>query len=134
MEPSDEVHSTRLRDTLMRVLERMISPRSLDVDIQGEEWFQHTAITIAADAGGHILGVLISLLLAAATGRLDLAIAGLFGAGKSRAAAVVLIAMPIVNPQVKLMVICKENSAARSFVQLIESLKQPEQVLQLSSQ
>ena len=56
----------------------MISPRSLDLDIQGEEWFQHTAITIAADADGHILGVLISLLLAAATGRLDLAIAGLF--------------------------------------------------------
>ena len=132
MEPRDEVHSTRLCDTLMRVLERMISPRSLDLDIQGEEWFQHTAIiTIAADADGHILGVLISLLLAAATGRLDLAIAGLFGAGKSRAAAVVLIAMPIVNPQVKLMVICKENSAARSFVQLIEGFKPPEQVLQL---
>ena len=75
--------------------------------------------------------MLISLLLAAATGRLDLAIAGLFGAGKSRAAAVVLIAMLIVNPQVKLMVICQENSAARAFVQRIESLKPPPHVLQL---
>ena len=59
-----------------------------------------------------------AMLMAACTGRLDLSIAGLFGAGKSRAAAVLLIGMLIVNPDVKVLVICKENSAARFFVQL----------------
>ena len=29
----------------------------------------------------------------------------------------------IINPQTKILVICKENSAARSFLQLIESLE-----------
>ena len=40
----------------------------------------------AEDRDGHIVGVLIALLMAAATGR----VADLFGAGKSRAAAVAL--------------------------------------------
>ena len=52
------------------------------------------------------------MLMAACTGRLDLSIAGLFGAGKSRAAPVLLVGMLIVNPDVKVLVICKENSAA----------------------
>ena len=71
------------------------------------------------------MGVLIRLLIAAVTGRMDLAVAGLFGVGKSRAAAVVVIGMLIINPQTKIMVICKENSAARSFLQLIEGLEPP---------
>ena len=47
MEARDDIQSTRLRDTLSRVLERMISPTSLALGIRGEEWFQQTAITIA---------------------------------------------------------------------------------------
>ena len=102
----------------MRVLERMISPRSLELGFEGEAWFQQTAISLAEDKDGHIVGVLIALLMAAATGRMDPAVAGLFGAGKSRAAAVVVIGT----------LVCKENSAARSFLQLIESLCPPEAV------
>ena len=70
-----------------------------------------------------------AMLMAAYTGRLDLSIAGLFGAGKSRAAAVLLVGMLIVNPDVKVLVICKENSAARSFVQLLLSTSPPATVL-----
>ena len=79
-------------------LERMISPRTLDLGIEGEAWFQKTAIALAEDKDGHIVGVLIALLMAAATGRMDLAVAGLFGAGKSRAAAVAVIGTLIINP------------------------------------
>ena len=64
--------------------------------------------------------------LARLTGRIDLCVAGLFGAGKSRAAAVMLVGMLIATPSAKVLVVCKENSAARSFLQLVESLKPPE--------
>ena len=49
--------------------------------------------------------------------------------GKSRAAAVLLIGMLIVNSDVKVLVICKENNAARSFVQLLLSTSPPASVL-----
>ena len=131
LEPPDELHQTQLKDTLMRVLERMIFPERLAFGIEGEEWFQRTAISLAEDKDGHIVGVLIALILAAATGRMDLAVAGLFGAGKSRAAAVVVIGTLIINPQAKILVVCKENSAARSFLQLIESLEPPDTIRRL---
>ena len=69
-------HQTQLKDTLIRVLERMISPKTLALGIDGEEWFQRTAIGLVEDKDGHIVGVLIALLMAAATGRIDLTVAG----------------------------------------------------------
>ena len=114
LEHPDEVHQTQLKDTLMRVLERMISPKTLELGIDGEEWFQKTAIGLAEDRDGHIVGVLIALLMAVATDRLDLAVAGLFGASKSRAAAVAVIGTLIINPQAKILVVCKENSDRKS--------------------
>ena len=53
-----------------------------------------------------------------ADGQIDLCVAGLFGAGKSRAAAVMLVGMLISCPSAKVLVVCKENAAARSFLQL----------------
>ena len=70
LETPDEFHQTQLKDTLMRVLERKISPRTLELGIDGEEWFRRTAIGLAEDRDGHIVGVLIALLMAAATGRM----------------------------------------------------------------
>ena len=52
LEPRDEVHQTKLKDTLIRVLERMISSKTLDLGIEGEEWFQTRAITLAEDTDG----------------------------------------------------------------------------------
>ena len=42
---------------------------------------------------GHVLTVAVALLLAILTGRSDLCIAGVFGAGKTRSLAVLLIAL-----------------------------------------
>ena len=129
LEPPNEVLRTRLIDTLTRTLERMLSPISLQPDSETGDWFLQTGLVLAEDADGHILGAITAMLMAAYTGRLDLSIAGLFGAGKSRAAAVLLVGMLIVNPDVKVLVICKENSAARSFVQLLLSTSPPASVL-----
>ena len=57
---------------------------------------------------------------------MDLCVAGLFAAGKSSAAAVMLVGMLIANPHAKILVVRKENAAARSFLQLIDSLRPPE--------
>ena len=66
------------------------------------------------------------MAMAALTGRMDLCVAGLFGAGKSRAAAVMLVGMLIANPDARILVVCKENAAWRSFLQLVDSLRPPE--------
>ena len=46
-------------------------------------------------------------------------------AGKSRAAAVMMVGMLIASPSAKVLVVCKENAAARSFLQFVESLQPP---------
>ena len=48
-EPPDEVYRTRVKDTLIWVLERMISPRTLALGIEEKVWFQETAIALAED-------------------------------------------------------------------------------------
>lgn len=58
------------------------------------------------------------LSMALAIGRLDLAIAGLGGAGKTRAAALIILALASIDPEVRIAVVSKEN-AARSTAHLI---------------
>ena len=50
-------------------------------------------LPLAAHGDGHILTVSIALLLAILTGRFELCIAGVFGAGKTRSLTVLLIAL-----------------------------------------
>ena len=88
LKPPNEILRTRLLDTLTRTLERLISPQSLEPQQEQEDWFLYTASELANDADGHILGATTAMFMAANTGRLDVSIAGLFGAGKSRDAAV----------------------------------------------
>ena len=57
---------------------------------------------------------------------MDLCVAGLFGAGKSRAAAVMMVGMLIADPSAKVLVVYKENAEARSFLQVVESVQPPE--------
>ena len=57
------------------------------------------------------------MAMAGLTGRMegDMCIAGLFGAGKSRAAAVMLVGMLIACPKAKVLVVCKENGSCSVF-------------------
>ena len=50
----------------------MILPRTLDLGIEGEVWFQKTAVILAEDTAGHNVGVLTASGWRAATGRVDL--------------------------------------------------------------
>ena len=61
---------------------------------------------------GHFLSKVSSLVLAILTGRTDLCVSGVFGAGKTRAAAALIAELMIVEPDLNLMVMTKENTAA----------------------
>ena len=111
-----------LRDALVRVLHRFLLPA------------EYSASSIPHDAAlqdGHVLAVITALSMALATGRLDLAVAGLFGAGKTRAVAVLYAALLAVEPQLKLAAVCKEDNAACAMANLLVSLNLPNEVYRL---
>ena len=58
---------------------------------------------------GHVLATLSAIVLALCEGRTVLAISGVFGAGKTRSAAVLLAGLLVFDPSLKLMVLTKEN-------------------------
>ena len=61
------------------------------------------------------------------TNRLDLCIQGLFGAGKSKSMAVLILALIEIDTtnSLKILFICKENSGTRSFADLLLWLDPP---------
>ena len=101
--------------------------------IQGEpyHWIRSTAISFAAELDGHVLGTLCAVTMALLTNRLDLCIQGLFGAGKSKSMAVLILALLEldVTDSLKILFTRKENSGTRSFADLLLWLDPPSEVL-----
>ena len=73
----------------------------------------------------HFLAVLSALVQFVLEGRTDLPISGVFGAGKTRAAAAMITGLLVMDPSLKVMVVTKENAAAHAFAKHIESLQLP---------
>ena len=69
------------------------SSQTVDSLQEHQGWFVAVAYPLVDTRDGHILGVATAMAMAELTGRMDLCVAGLFGAGKSRAAAVMLVGM-----------------------------------------
>ena len=59
----------------------------------------------------HVLATISAVVLALREGRTGLSISGVFGAGKTRSAAVLLAGLLVFEPDLKLMVVTKENVA-----------------------
>ena len=101
--------------------------------IKGEphNWTRRTAISYAAELDGHVLGTLCAVTMALLTNRLDLCIQGLFGAGKSKSMAILILALLEldVSDKIKILFLCKENSGTRSFADLLLWLDPPSGVL-----
>ena len=76
---------------------------------------------------GHVLGTLCAVTMALLTNRLDLCIQGLFGAGKSKSMAVLILALIEIDTtnSLKILFIYKENSGTRSFADLLLWLDPP---------
>ena len=77
----------------------------------------------------HLLASAIGLTLALLTGRTDLCTAGVFGAGKTRAAAAVIVGLIAIDPTLSIMVCTKENAAAQAFAEHVVSMQLPDILL-----
>ena len=73
----------------------------------------------------HFLAVLTVLVQSILEGRTDCPISGVFGAGKTRAAAAMIAGLLVMDHTLKVMVVTKENAAAHAFAKHIESLQLP---------
>ena len=77
----------------------------------------------------HLLASAIGLTLALITGRTDLCSAGVFGAGKTRAAAAVIVGLIAIDPSLSIMICTKENAAAQAVAERIVSMQLPDDLL-----
>ena len=101
IEQRSELARLQLVDTVVQTLERLLVPAGRLTVQEHQEWFADVAYPLVNTRDGHILGVATAMAMAGLTGRMDLCVAGLFGAGKSRAAAVMLVGMLIACPSAK---------------------------------
>ena len=122
MEGNKRSHLLHLCGQLLRLV---LIPCHIEDEPYG--WTRTTALSFAAELDGHVLGTLCAVTMALLTNRLDLCIQGLFGAGKSKSMAVLLLALVEIDDtdSLKILFICKENSGTRSFADLLLWLNPP---------
>ena len=102
-----------------QLLKQVLTP--CHIAIEASQWIRTTALSYAAEMDGHVLGTLCAVTMALLTNRLDLCIQGLFGAGKSKSMAILILALLEldVDHRLKILFLCKENSGTHSFADLL---------------
>ena len=118
---------TKLTDALVRVLCRFLTPIGVALPGEHECYMRDCLLVLAGHGDGHVLTVAVAMLLAILTGRSDLCIAGVFGAGKTRSLAVLLIALSCELDDFSAVVYTKENVAAKALADQISDLSAPTQ-------
>lgn len=121
-----------LQSLLSQYLERLTTPWHISLPGKHDNWFRARVLPFAIDEDAHFLAVVTALQMALVTGRLDLSIQGLFGAGKSRAAALLIVGLMALDTEHRLnfMVICKENTGTKSFMRMIRYIGVPDELHQ----
>ena len=118
---------TKVTDALVRILRRFLTPVTIPMDGLHDQYFREGLLETAGHRDGHVLAVAIALLLAILTGRSDLCIAGVFGAGKTRSLAILLIALSCELEDFSAVVFTKENVAAKALADQISDMRPPTQ-------
>lgn len=118
---------TVMQSLLSKLLRRFLTPAHQVLPLPHDDWFRDRVLPIVAEKDAHALATVSAVAFALATGRLDLSIQGLFGAGKSRAAAILLAGLMALDTErrCRYQVICKENNGTRSFVGVLQYLRLP---------
>ena len=122
-----------LQSLLCKLLRRMLTPWHVPMpELKYDSWFRSRVLPIAADEDGHVVAATSAVALALATGKLDVCVQGLFGAGKSRAAAILLLGLMALDTEgdCHFQLICKENTGTRSFIEMVEYLEFPTEMYQ----
>ena len=117
-----------LRDAAIRLLRTILAPGQNDQDDEELASYKKACKDIRQQNDGRFLSMVTSLVLAIITGRTDLCVSGVFGAGKTRAAAALIAGLMIMEPALNLMVMTKENTAAKAFADHLLSLQLPDTV------
>ena len=101
-------------------------------ELRYDSWFRTKVLPIAADEDGHVVAATSAVALALATGKLDVCVQGLFGAGKSRAAAILVLGLMALDTEgdCHFQLICKENTGTRSFIEMVQYLEFPTEMYQ----
>ena len=97
-------------------------PQNLTED---EEQIRQALHPLVHNRDGHFLATLSALLLSLLEGKTDSPISGVFGAGKTRAAAAIIAGLITVDPSLKIMILTKENVASQAFAEHIIALSLP---------
>ena len=91
---------------------------SQDADSTAAPALARTILESVRNDGGHLIAVAASLALALRTGRTDLCIQGVFGAGKTRCLTLLLLWVGVTT-QESVTLVSKENPAGRAVAALI---------------
>ena len=106
-------------------IRRFLTPATVTLPGSHDLYLRDNLLASAGHGDGHVLTVTVALLLAILTGRSDLCIAGVFGAGKTRSLAVLLIALSCELDDFSAVVFTKENVAAKALADQVSDLSPP---------
>ena len=108
----------------LRLMQLVLTDRPQDVT-DDEEQIRQALHPLVHNRDGHFLATLSALLLSLLEGKTDCPISGVFGAGKTRAAAAIIAGLITVDPSLKIMIRTKENVASQAFAEHIIGLSLP---------
>lgn len=96
---------------------------SANIENEAQAALKEALLPLLQLADGHMLATLSAVVLALCEGRTGIAISGVFGAGKTRSAAVLLAGLLVFEPALQLMVLTKENVAAHAVAEHLVALR-----------
>ena len=112
----------------VKLLKFALNSYSTEAANPAEEALWHALYPLLCNPDEHVLATLAALVLALVEGRTDLPLSGAVGAGKTRSAAILVVGLLVFEPNLKLMILTKENVAAQAFAEHIESFGLPDDV------
>ena len=114
----------KLFTATLRLMHLVLTDKLKDVT-DDEEQIRQALHPLVHNRDGHFLATLSALLLSLLEGKTDCPISGVFGAGKTRAAAAIIAGLITVDPSLKIMILTKENVASQAFAEHIIGLSLP---------
>ena len=126
--PNQRSSLLKLLEAATKLLRFILLLDEQDCEDEEQQELRRVFRQLRKQLDGHFVSMVASLLLAVLTVRTDLCVSGVFGAGKTRAAAALIAGLMIMDPSLNIMVMTKENTAAKAFTDHLLSLGLPETV------
>lgn len=131
MSPLGPNHRPKLYAAAVKLLRFVVGLDYVPVQNDVEQALRTAVRPLLQLPDEHVLATISAVVLALREGRTGLSISGVFGAGKTRSAAVLLAGLLVFEPDLKLMVVTKENVAAHAFAEHLVALQLPQELQQL---